>query len=165
MKIFRIAGAMLLTLALTLGIARVARAQQPAEHDEQQAQDLKKAGEVANRHRAELMKIPHLTGVVAEVGDDNENGLLVEIDDPENIDDVTRKLPSQIEGFPVQVDVAVSDDSNDNDTDTDSDDDDDEGKTNKPAHSLAGGFMNPRDASGSPTPTPTATATPRAPTH
>lgn len=163
MKIFRIAGAMLLTLALTLGIACVARAQQPAEHDEQQAQDLKKAGEVADRHRAELMKIPHVTGVVAEVGDDNENGLLVEIDDPENIDDVTRKLPSQIEGYPVQVDVAVGDDSND--TDTDSDHDDEDGKTNKPAHSLAGGFMNPRDASGTRTPTPTATATPRAPTH
>jgi hypothetical protein len=163
MKIFRIAGAVFFSIALTLGIARVARAQQPAEHDEQQAQDLKKAGDVANRHRAELMKIQHVTGVVAEVGDDNEAGLLVEIDDPENTDDVTRKLPSQMEGFPVQVDVAVGDDSNDNDTD--SDDDDEDGKTKKPAHSLAGGFMNLRNASGSPTPTPTATATPRAPTH
>jgi hypothetical protein len=153
MRIFKIASALLLTAALTAGYARGAWAQHPPEDPQQMALDLKKVGEVAERHRADLMKIPHVTGVVAETDDENEAALLVEIDDPENTDDVTRGLPSQIEGFPVQVDVAVGDD------DSDDNDNDDDSGTVKPranAHSLAGGGIVAHDSGAKSSPTPAA---------
>ena len=145
MRIFKIAGAMLLAVALSAAFARVARAQVPAvppQDPQQLALDLKKAGEVADRHRADLLKIPHVTGVIAETNNDNEAGLLVEIDDPENTDDVSRGLPSQIEGFPVQVDVAMGDDDDDSDTDDDSD----KPKLRASKSSLAGGGIVAHDA-------------------
>jgi hypothetical protein len=142
MRILKIASAMLLATALTAGYARVAWAQHPPEDPQQLALDMKKAGEVADRHRADLMKIPHVTGVIAETNNDNEAGLLVEIDDPETTDDVSRGLPSQIEGFPVQVDVAVGDDDDDSDTDDDSD----KPKLRASKSSLAGGGIVAHDA-------------------
>jgi hypothetical protein len=148
MRIFKIASALLLSIVLTTGFARVARAQVPPvppQDPQQMALDLKKAGEAADRHRADLMKIPHVTGVVAETNNENEAGLLVEIDNPENTDDVTRGLPSQIEGFPVQVDVSVADDPEDDDSD-DKDDDSDTVKPRASAHSLAGGGIVAHDA-------------------
>lgn len=137
---------MLLAVALNVVFARVARAQAqvPPQDPQQLALDLKKASEVADRHRSDLMKIKHVTGVIAETNNDNEAGLLVEIDDPENTDDVSRGLPSQIEGFPVQVDVAVGDD--DDDSDTDTDDDSDAPKLRASKSSIAGGGIVAHDA-------------------
>ncbi len=52
------------------------------------------------------MKIPHVRSVIAELNAQKETAILVKVDDPKNIEDVTNKLPSQIEGFPVDVDAA-----------------------------------------------------------
>jgi hypothetical protein len=91
-----------MVIALIAGIARVAKSQMPDA--EQAAQDLRDAEAVSKRHRAELMKFPHVTVVTGEVDRQKEAAILVEVDDQKNVDEVTRQLPSQIEGFPVEVD-------------------------------------------------------------
>jgi len=92
-----------LAFALFVSIARCARAQTPEQ--EQAAQDLRDARSAAERHRAELMKIPHVTLVTGEVDSRNEAAILIEVDKQKNVDEVMRKAPSQIEGFPVEVDL------------------------------------------------------------
>jgi hypothetical protein len=67
------------------------------------AEDLFDAKAVAKRHRAELMKIAHVRVVTAEIDAQNDAAVLIEVDDQKNVDEVTRQLPSQIEGFPVEV--------------------------------------------------------------
>jgi hypothetical protein len=81
----------------------------PAEtlEQEQAAQDLRDADAVSKRHRAELMKIPHVRVVTGEVDGQNEAAILVEVDDQKNIDSVMRQVPSKLEGFPVEVDERV----------------------------------------------------------
>ena len=74
---------------------------------EQAAQDLRDAEATGKRHRAELMKIPHVTVVTGEVDGRNEAAILVEVDDQKNVDAVMRQLPSRIEGFPVDVDESA----------------------------------------------------------
>jgi hypothetical protein len=101
MKIGKIAAG-LTAIALVAGVARNAKAQTPAE--EPAAEDLREAEAVTARHRAELMKIPHVRVVTGEVDGQNEAAILVEVDDQKNLDAVMRKVPSQIEGFPVEVD-------------------------------------------------------------
>ncbi|MGB8685106.1 MAG: hypothetical protein WCD12_19660 [Candidatus Binatus sp.] len=101
MKIRRIAAA-LIAIVLVACCVRNAKAQ--ATDQEQAAQDLRDAEAVSKRHRAELMKIPHVTVVTGEVDRQKEAAILVEVDDQKNVDEVTRQLPSQIEGFPVEVD-------------------------------------------------------------
>jgi formylglycine-generating enzyme required for sulfatase activity len=100
-KIEKIA-AVLIAVALMASVARNAGAQTPDA--EQAAQDLHDAEAVSKRHSAELMKIPHVTVVTGEVDAGNEAAILVEVDEQKNVDAVTRQLPSQIEGFPVEVD-------------------------------------------------------------
>jgi hypothetical protein len=104
MKIGKIAGA-LITLALMTSVARNVKAQ--TLEQEQAAQDLRDADAVCKRHRAELMKIPHVRVVTGEVDGQNEAAILVEVDHQKNIDFVMRQVPSQIEGFPVEVDERV----------------------------------------------------------
>src|ERR1700682_5849761 len=109
----RAAVAMLATLALVAGSALKVRAQaemtvknsagQPA--DEQDAHEMQQAEEVSKRHTAELLKIHHVRKVVAERNAQKEIAILVQVDDPKYIEEVTNKLPSQIEGFPVAVDA------------------------------------------------------------
>jgi len=94
--------AALIAIALVACIVRNARALTPEQ--EQAAQDLRDAEDAGKRHRAELMKIPHVTVVTGEVDGRNEAAILVEVDDQKNVDAVTRQLPSKIEGFPVEVD-------------------------------------------------------------
>src|ERR1700686_2859194 len=103
-------------LAMVAGTALEARAQaemtvksataQPA--DEQDAHEMQQAEEVSKRHTAELLKIHHVRKVVAERNAQKEIAILVQVDDPKNIEEVTNKLPSQIEGFPVDVDAAFT---------------------------------------------------------
>jgi hypothetical protein len=100
-KIGEIAAA-LITLALMTSVVRNARAE--TLEQEQAAQDLRDADAVCKRHRAELMKIPHVRVVTGEVDGQNEAAILVEVDHQKNIDSVMRQVPSQIEGFPVEVD-------------------------------------------------------------
>jgi len=100
-KIGEIAAA-LITLALMTSVVRNARAE--TLEQEQAAQDLRDADAVCKRHRAELMKVPHVRVVTGEVDGQNEAAILVEVDDQKNIDSVLRQVPSQIEGFPVEVD-------------------------------------------------------------
>lgn len=100
-KIRRIAGA-LIAMVLVANVVRNASAQTPDQ--EQAKEDLHDAEAVCRRHRAELMKIPHVRVVTGEVDGQNEAAILVEVDDQKNIDEVTREVPSQIEGFPVEVD-------------------------------------------------------------
>src|SRR5258708_32725147 len=108
--------AVIATLAIVAGTAQKARAQvqmkplgasgQPA--DEQDAHEMQQAEEVSKRHAAELLKIHHVRKVVAERNAQKEIAILVQVDDPKNIDEVTSKLPSQIEGFPVDVDATFT---------------------------------------------------------
>jgi hypothetical protein len=107
MKIGKIAVALVL-IALTAGIARHAKAGTPEQ--EQAAQDLRDAEAVCKRHRAELMKIPHVRVVTGEVDGQNEAAILVEVDNQKNIDSVMRQVPSKLEGFPVEVDEGQGDD-------------------------------------------------------
>jgi hypothetical protein len=106
-KIGKIAVA-LIAIALVACFVRDARAQTPGQ--EQAAQDLRDAEAVSKRHRAELMKIPHVRVVTGEVDGQNEAAILVEVDDQKNVDSVMRQVPSQIEGFPVEVDEGEGDD-------------------------------------------------------
>jgi hypothetical protein len=108
--------AMIATLAIVAGTAPKARAQvqmkplgaagQPA--DDQDAHEMQQAEEVSKRHAAELLKIHHVRKVVAERNGQKEIAILVQVDDPKNIEEVTNKLPSQIEGFPVDVDATFA---------------------------------------------------------
>ncbi len=107
MKIGKIPAA-LITLALMTWFVRNAGAQ--TVQQEQAAQDLRDAEAVSKRHRAELMKIPHVTVVTGEVDSQNEAAILVEVDDQKNIDSVMRQVPSKLEGFPVDVDEGQGDD-------------------------------------------------------
>ena len=102
MKVGKIASAFIASLMVAL-IAWCARAQTPQQ--EQAAQDMRDARSVAERHRAELMKIPHVKIVTGEVDSRNEAAILIEVDSQKNVDEVMRKAPSQIEGFPVEVDL------------------------------------------------------------
>ena len=101
MKIGKIAAG-LIAMLLVACFVRDARAGTPEQ--EQAAQDLREAEAVSKRHRAELMKIPHVSVVTGEVDGRNEAAILVEVDDQKNVDEVLRKVPSRIEGFPVEVD-------------------------------------------------------------
>ncbi len=95
-------------MALIACVVRDVRAQTPEQ--EQAAQDLRDADAASSRHRAELMKIPHVKNVTGEVDGQNEAAILVEVDDQKNIDAVTQQVPSQLEGFPVEVDEDEGDD-------------------------------------------------------
>ncbi len=107
MKIGKITAG-LIVVALIACAAQNVRAETPEQ--EQAAQDLRDANAASSRHRAELMKIPHVKAVTGEVDGQNEAAILVEVDDQKNIDAVTRQVPSQIEGFPVEVDEDQGDD-------------------------------------------------------
>ena len=106
-KIGKIAAG-LIAIVLIASVVRDARAGTPDQ--EQAAQDLRDAEAVCKRHRAELMKVQHVTVVTGEVDGRNEAAILVEVDDQKNIDSVMRQVPSQIEGFPVDVDEGQGDD-------------------------------------------------------
>jgi hypothetical protein len=104
MKGEKIAAA-LIAISLVAGFGRSARALTPEQ--EQAAQDLRDAEAVSKRHRAELMKIPHVRVVTGEVDGRNEAAILVEVDDQKNVDSVMRQVPSKLEGFPVEVDESA----------------------------------------------------------
>jgi hypothetical protein len=106
MKVGKIA-ASLMTIALVAGIASNACAQTPDQ--ERTAQELHEAEAVSKRHRAELMKVPHVRVVTGEVDGRSEAAILVEVDDQKNVDAVMRQLPSKIEGYPVDVDEGAPD--------------------------------------------------------
>src|SRR5258708_31574370 len=101
MKNGKIAAAFIV-MALVASVVRDATAETPEQ--EQAAQDLRDAEAVSKRHRAELMKIPHVRVVTGEVDGRNEAAILIEVDDQKNIDSVMRQVPSKLEGFPVEVD-------------------------------------------------------------
>lgn len=107
MKVGKIAAAFVASLMVAL-IPWCARAQTPQQ--EQAAQDMRDARSVAERHRTELMKIPHVKLVTGEVDSRNEAAILVEVDSQKNVDEVMRKAPSRIEGFPVEVDLVGPED-------------------------------------------------------
>ena len=101
MKVGKIAAA-LIVMALVTSVVHNVVAETPEQ--EQAAQDLRDAEAVSKRHRAELMKIPHVRVVTGEVDARNEAAILIEVDDQKNIDSVMRQAPSKLEGFPVEVD-------------------------------------------------------------
>jgi len=103
--------AALIAIALLASSARNAKAQTPEQ--ERTTEDLHDAEAVSKRHRAELMKVPHVRVVTGEVDRRNEAAILVEVDDQKNVDAVMRQLPSKIEGFPVDVDEGAPDSSQD----------------------------------------------------
>ena len=107
MRVGKIAAG-LIAIALVACFARTAKAL--TLEQEQAKQDLRDAEAVSKRHRAELMKIPHVTVVTGEVDSRNEAAILVEVDDQKNIDSVMRQVPSKLEGFPVEVDEGEGDD-------------------------------------------------------
>lgn len=67
------------------------------------AQATQAAEAVRKRHLAELMKIPHVTGVAIGSGPYGETVLQVEVDKPENVPEVERQAPSKLEGYNVDV--------------------------------------------------------------
>jgi len=93
-------GRIALAIVAMLLVASFAIAQTPQDNA---TEDLKQADAVAKRHRDELMKIPHVRVVTGEVDARNDAAILVEIDDQKNYDSVARQVPSQIEGFPVEI--------------------------------------------------------------
>jgi hypothetical protein len=95
----------LIAIALLACVVRNARAE--TLEQEQAAQDLRDAEAAGKRHRAELMKIPHVQAVTGELDGRNEAAILIEVDNQKNVDAVTRQLPSKIEGFPVDVDESA----------------------------------------------------------
>lgn len=99
----RSVAAVIAVLAIVAGTAIRAR---PQFVDEQTAHELFEAKAVSKRHQSELLKIPHVKSVGAERNGQKEIAILVEVDDPKVVDEVTYKLPSQLEGFPVDVDAA-----------------------------------------------------------
>ena len=101
MKILKIAAG-LIAIALLACLVRNTRAE--TLEQEQAAQDLRDAKIVSEKHRDELMKIPHVTFVTAEIDPRNDAVIFVLVDDQKNIDSVMRQVPPKIEGFPVEVD-------------------------------------------------------------
>jgi hypothetical protein len=95
-------GAGFIAIALLANVVRNARAETPEQ--EQAAQDLRDAEAAGKRHSAELMKIPHVQAVTGELDGRNEAAILIEVDDPKNVDSVMRQVPSRLEGFPVEID-------------------------------------------------------------
>jgi hypothetical protein len=93
--------ALLIAVVMAAGVARGARAQTVEE--EQAAEDLRQASAASKRHRAELMKIPHVKVVTGEIDSRHDAAILVQVDDQKYVDAVTRQLPPKIEGFPVEV--------------------------------------------------------------
>ncbi|MGO9449843.1 MAG: hypothetical protein ACLQDV_02180 [Candidatus Binataceae bacterium] len=60
-------------------------------------------------NQANLLKIPHVVGIIP-LGDAEHPGndlIVVEVDDPENVGEVERKVPSTLEGFEVRVGSGV----------------------------------------------------------
>lgn len=80
-------------------VARVALAlpSDPEEYNQ--------AAAVAQRHRADLMKIPHVKSVEAAWNTDDEVFISVDVDDQANLTEVERKVPSQLEGFWVGIEA------------------------------------------------------------
>jgi hypothetical protein len=111
MKIGKIATG-LIALTLLAGGARNAKAQDEIENEIVQ-QDLHDAEIVSKQHRAELMKIPHVRVVTAEIDPRKDAVILVEVDNPKNVDSVRRQLPPKIEGFPVDVDEGAAESAQD----------------------------------------------------
>jgi hypothetical protein len=108
-KIGKIVMAMI-AIVLVASVVRNARAETPEQEDA--ARDLRDAEAAGKRHSAELMKIPHVQAVTGELDGRNEAAILIEVDNPKNVDTVTRQLPSRIEGFPVEVDEEPSEGGN-----------------------------------------------------
>ena len=105
----------LIAMALLASSARNASAQTPGDEIESEVaqEDLRDAEITAKQHRAELMKIPHVRVVTAEMDPRKDAVILIEVDDPKNVDSVMRQVPSKLEGFPVEVDEGRGDDDND----------------------------------------------------
>ena len=103
-------GIVLTFVALMLFAVSAQHAKAQAPEEERTAEDLRDANAVSRRHRAELMKIPHVKVVTGEVNSRNEAAILIEVDSQKNVDEVMRQAPSQIEGFPVEVDEAQPED-------------------------------------------------------
>ena len=103
-------GIVLTFVAVMLFAVNAQHAEAQAPEEERTAEDLRDANAVSRRHRAELMKIPHVKVVTGEVNSRNEAAILIEVDSQKNVDEVMRKAPSKIEGFPVEVDEAQPED-------------------------------------------------------
>ena len=110
-------------MALVAGLALAAWAQIASEED--MREDSRRSKAVCKRHRKELMKTPHVKEVTSEVDGIKGASVLVEVDDPKSVDEVTRKMPSTLEGFPVEVDTVDNFESGDSDKDSDSSTDSD----------------------------------------
>jgi hypothetical protein len=94
----------LVSIAMFCGSARYAVAQSDDDQNPY-AEDSKQIAQIRERHLAELKKIPHVVGVATELNDRGEVVLAVEVDKPDHFDEVSGKVPSQIDGFPVDVEV------------------------------------------------------------
>ena len=80
-----------------------------AQSDDDQnpyASDAQQIAQVRQEHLAELMKVPHVRGVATELNDRGEIVLAVVVDKPEHLDEVSSSIPSTLDGFPVDVEVA-----------------------------------------------------------
>ncbi len=84
-----------------------ARAAWAQSYDDQNpyAADAQQIAQVRQEHLAELMKMPHVRGVATELNERGEVVLAVEVDSPDHLDEVSSKIPSTLDGFPVDIEV------------------------------------------------------------
>ena len=96
----KLGASIIAAIALSMTVGGVAAAQSDDLNP-----DAKQVAQVRTEHLAELMKIPHVVGVATELSDDGDVVLDLEVDRAENVTDVEREAPSEVDGFPVDVDV------------------------------------------------------------
>jgi hypothetical protein len=96
-----------ISIAIAVGVARLALAQSDDDQNPY-ADDAQQIAQVRQQHLAELMKIPHVKGVATELDDRGEVLIAVEVDSANHLDEVSSAVPSKIEGFPVDIEVAQS---------------------------------------------------------
>lgn len=95
----------LATIILFFGFAQLVIAQSDDDQNPY-ASDAKQIAQVRQEHLAELMKVPHVRGVATELNDRGEIVLAVVVDKAEHFDEVSSAIPSTLDGFPVDVEVA-----------------------------------------------------------
>jgi len=89
------------------GVGELRKFSTPSAQEAAQESDNFKASQeaeaVRQRHLAELMKIPHVTGIAIGTSASNVTIFIVYVDKATNVEAVERQAPSKLEGYDVDV--------------------------------------------------------------
>jgi hypothetical protein len=96
----------LLALLAALTASALIAAAQSDDDQNPYADDAQQVAQVRKQHLTELMKVPHVRGVATVLNARGEIVLAVEVDNPDHLDEVSSEIPSTLDGFPVDVEVA-----------------------------------------------------------